>query len=134
MIIISRFQSRLLQFEHYLSVNGFAVNQLSWFGYHVFLFRFVDEMGYRAPAATSDLCSTRMESWEGRMQLYSTMIKSALLYGVQIWGFQYKQLVERVHSGFLRSLLYWPQNTPSYIVRLEIGTFKLEVELFKRIL
>lgn len=74
----------------------------------------------------------KINTWEGKMKIYRTMITSILLYTVETWAFQCSDLLEKIQVRFFKLLFAWPKNTPNYLVRYELGINKIEFEIFKK--
>lgn len=64
--------------------------------------------------------------------LMDTTVKAGALYGVEIWGWQRKDIIERVQARFVKASMGLPRNTPNYIWRMEAGRREIEIEAFRR--
>lgn len=80
------------------------------------------------------LVNSRMTSQESRMQLFQSIVCATLLYGAEIWGSRYEDMIEVVQSQFLKSVFCLPRCTPHYMVRLEFGVVKLAYHVLKQML
>lgn len=77
------------------------------------------------------LISSKSNSWDTKMRLYESIIKSTLLYGAQIWGLHYIEKIETVQLKFLKTLLHCPRSTPNYMLRLETGVRNISISIWK---
>jgi hypothetical protein len=75
----------------------------------------------------------RIPPIETHVNLFSSLVKSVLLYCVPLWGQTEKtqKVIERVQNQFIKSLLYLPKCTPDYFIRLELGLKPVRVQIFK---
>lgn len=80
------------------------------------------------------LNKTRCCSWEKINLLFSSIVKSTLCYGAEIWAPNYLEMVETVQTLFFKRLLHLPFNTPGYMVRLETGRSQICVDILKNAL
>lgn len=76
----------------------------------------------------------RNTSWEARITLFEAMVISTVMYGVNIWGLNHAQELEKIQTTFHKRLLQLPLYTPGYVVHLETGASKLECIVAKRAL
>jgi len=67
-----------------------------------------------------------------RMFLFDTLVKSVLLYGVEIWGWREEEVVERIQERYIRWVLELDTCTPGYIVREEAKRDKMRVDTGSR--
>ena len=77
---------------------------------------------------------SKIDSWQVCKKLYLTLISSVLLFASSVWGVQNLDEVEKVQSAFFKKLLFLPLNTPSYALKLETGTQRLSIQIFKNCL
>lgn len=61
-----------------------------------------------------------------RLKLFDTIIKSIMVYGVEIWGWSEWQEVENLQT-YLRWILGVERTTPGYVVREELKREKIRV-------
>lgn len=77
------------------------------------------------------LITSKSNSWDSKMRLYESIVKSTLLYGAQIWGLHYLEKIETVQIKYLKTLLHCPRSTPNHMLRLETGVSKISTEIWK---
>lgn len=77
---------------------------------------------------------SKMKSWESRIKLYEACVHSTLLYAAEVWAYRYADNIEKCQTFFFKSLYCLPRNTPNYMIRLEMGTVKLFLQIFNRML
>lgn len=65
---------------------------------------------------------TKADSWRTYENLFKSLCLIVLFYQVQNWGLSHLDSIERVQLGFYKKLLFLPNNTPNYAVRLETGS------------
>lgn len=76
--------------------------------------------------ATSQLINKiKPTSWGSINTLFDSLILSVVLYGVQVWGLRYLELLERVQTTFFKAVCHLPKNTPT--TRLEMSRSHLIV-------
>ncbi len=56
-----------------------------------------------------------------RMKLYNSMVKSILMYGSEVWGWEKWEVLEKIRAKYIRWVLGLTWNTPKYIVLEEGG-------------
>jgi hypothetical protein len=74
----------------------------------------------------------KISSWEVHRKLFDSMVSSTVLYGSHVWGWNYMDILERVQSQFIRRLFHLRFNTPTYGLRLETNSYKLELAIASR--
>lgn len=74
---------------------------------------------------------SKMNSWEGRMTLYNSILINSLAHCIGVWGLRYPDILETAQVTFVKRLLSLPIHTPSYILRLETGLPNICVMVFK---
>lgn len=67
-----------------------------------------------------------------RVKLFDAVIKSILMYGVEIWGWKEWDMVEKVQERYLRWIIGVDRVTPGYVVREETKRRKLRIETADR--
>ena len=72
------------------------------------------------------LSSRNNSSWWAAKTLFNSVVTSTILYGAKIWGFNHTQEIERIQMMFYKRYLQLTRSTPGYVIRLEIGSSKLE--------
>jgi len=75
-----------------------------------------------------------VNEWTSHKKLFDAVVKSTALYCSHIWAIKYTDIIERIQSKFIKRLFQLKQQTASYIIRLETGTLKLEVEIMQRLI
>ena len=66
------------------------------------------------------------------LKLFDTMIKPIPWYSAEVWGYQYSDIIEKVHDQFCRKFLKLPSNTTTIFVRGECGRGPLYVDCFRK--
>lgn len=67
-----------------------------------------------------------------RLFLMESTVKVAALYGVELWGWSRRELIEKVQSRYVKASMGLSRNTPDYLWKLEAGKRSIEVEATKR--
>ena len=67
-------------------------------------------------------------------ELFDSLVVPILTYGCEIWGYNSLDLIESFHRKFLKNQLYVNKRTANCIVYGDIGRFKLEVAIYKRMI
>ena len=57
-----------------------------------------------------------------------------LLYGSEVWGFSWTEMLEIFHRNFLKKLLHLRPSTPNCMVYGELGVLPIQVAIDKRII
>ena len=60
-------------------------------------------------------------------KLFDSLIAPILFYSCEIWGFENKQGIEKLHLQFLKKKLNLRKNTPNYMVYGEMGRFPMDI-------
>ena len=60
------------------------------------------------------------------------MLYSAMLYGVEIWGWKEREQIARLQARYVKMAMGIRINTPDYIWRMESGSRGIGIELWKR--
>lgn len=68
------------------------------------------------------------------MKLYRSIVCATLLYGAEVWGSRYGDVIEPAQSQFIKSVFCLPRSTPHYMLRLEFGIVKLAYLVLKQML
>ena len=68
------------------------------------------------------------ENYNRRMMMFDYLVKSIILYGVEIWGWKEYQEFEGLQERYLRWILRLDKTTPGYLVREETKRSKLRIE------
>ena len=69
-----------------------------------------------------------------QMKLFDALVSPVLLYSSEIWGFENKNIIEKLHIQFLKQILSIRNSTPNYMVYGESGRYPLEVNIKLRML
>lgn len=75
-----------------------------------------------------------LDNWSDVPMIFDVLVRSILMYGVEVWGLFDDSRIEKVQSSFFKRILYLPRNTPSYALRLEIGRVPIQVKMFDMLL
>ncbi|KAI5742771.1 hypothetical protein M8J77_011149 [Diaphorina citri] len=57
------------------------------------------------------LVNSKMTSFESRVKLFDSIVKSTLLYGAEVWGLRYEDTIEKCQTQFFKSRYYLSYNT-----------------------
>ena len=57
-----------------------------------------------------------------QLKLFDSLIAPILVYSCEIWGFENKQGVEKLHLQYLKKILNLRNNTPNYMVLWRNGS------------
>lgn len=72
--------------------------------------------------------------YEKRMMMFNVMIKSIILYGVEIWGWKEWKEVEAIQERYIRWILRLDKSIPEYIIREETKVENIRIEAGIRVL
>lgn len=72
------------------------------------------------------------DDFNRRVALFQHLVKSILLYGVEIWGWEEVEKAEALQTRYLRWTLELERCTPAYIVRMETQMKKMRIETGRR--
>lgn len=64
-----------------------------------------------------------------QLQLFDTLIVPILLYSSEVWGFENKYNIEKMHLQFCKNLLKVRNSTPNFMVYGELGRVPLEISI-----
>ena len=56
------------------------------------------------------------------------------LYGTEVWGFENTEIIEKLHTEFLRRIKGLRKNTPIYILQAELGRYTLKANIKLRMI
>lgn len=76
-------------------------------------------------AILGTIYSLGMDTWSSYEKLFQSLAVSILLYGVQTWGINFLDSLEKVQLSFIKNLLSLSINTLNYAVTLETGSLHL---------
>lgn len=74
------------------------------------------------------------ENFRRRIALFDIMIKSILMYGVEIWGYKERKEIEKIQIKYIKWILGLDRCTPDYIVLEETKRDKLKTDAGRRAL
>ena len=63
-----------------------------------------------------------------RMKLFDSLVKSVVMYGVEIWGYREWEEIEGLQERYIRWVLGLDRWTPGYICREELKRGKMRIE------
>lgn len=75
------------------------------------------------------LARAKPDAWESKIKLFKSI--PTLLYGVQVWGPGYLEFIELAQADYFKQILQLPNNTPGYVLRLQLCVDVLAVEASK---
>lgn len=61
--------------------------------------------------------------WERRMMLFNVLVKSIIMYGVDVWGWQERKKLKDLQTRYIRRTLGLDKCKPRYVI---IGETKVE--------
>ena len=61
-----------------------------------------------------------------QLKLFDILVSPILLYASEVWGFENKDLIEKMHLQFCKNILKVRGTTPSYMVYGELGRYPME--------
>lgn len=71
---------------------------------------------------------SKLRKFSRRLKLYECIVKSAGIYGVEIWGWAKRKEVAQLQGKYLKMAMGISGNTPDYIWKMEAGRKGLEIE------
>ncbi|MEW8548382.1 MAG: reverse transcriptase family protein, partial [Candidatus Thiodiazotropha sp.] len=69
-----------------------------------------------------------------QLKLFDNTVVPILTYASEIWGFENVEIIERVHTEFLRKITYSKKSTPKYILYAELGRHPLELQIKQKMI
>jgi len=72
------------------------------------------------------------KDWKRRIWLFDKLVWTVVGYGVEIWGWKEREIVERTQEKFLRWVLGVDGKTPGYLVREELKRWRLRSRAGRR--
>lgn len=95
-----------------------------------------NEAANKAKVATgttlSILAKAKADSWQARVKIFNSLVAPTMLYGAEIWGLDYLDLIDKTQTDYYKKILQLPRNTPGYMVRLETGITNLSIATLKQ--
>ncbi len=64
-----------------------------------------------------------------QLKLFDTLVVPILTYSSEIWGFENKSIIEKLHLQFCKRILGVRSSTPNFMVYGELGRYPLEVTI-----
>lgn len=77
------------------------------------------------------LGKSKTNSWQTRMKLFQSIVKTSLLYCAPVWSLNYLDHVERAQNKFFKRLLSLSRSTPGFMIRLETGSLPIAYHVLK---
>jgi hypothetical protein len=74
---------------------------------------------------------SKVNEWDTHRKFFDSLVASTSLYASHIWAPNYKDIIEKVQSRFLRRLLHLDFKTPTFALRLEPKSQKLHFAITK---
>lgn len=125
-----KFNGRELEPVNCFKYLGFHFSTRNEFGTHIRLMAGKSQKAINM--AWGIMKRAKIDRLDKRLYLLDVPVKSGVLYGIEVWGWQRWKAVERVQSRYVKSLLGVNKNTPDYIWRLEAGRRSFATESIKR--
>lgn len=72
------------------------------------------------------------EDFERKLFIFNHLVKSVIMYGAEIWGWEEHEKVEAILTRYIRWILELDRCTPSYIVRMEAKVDKIRIDAGRR--
>ena len=72
------------------------------------------------------------QDFERRMFMFNYLVKSIVLYGAEIFGWNEHKKLETIQEKYIRWCLELDRNTPSYMILAETGMNKLKIDAGRR--
>lgn len=69
-----------------------------------------------------------------QLQIFDHTILPILLYGSELWGYENTDIIERIHTEFLRNITKLRKTTPLYMLYAELGRYPLEINIKYRMI
>ena len=59
-----------------------------------------------------------------QLKLFDTLVSPILIYGCEIWGYENKQSIEKMHLQFCKKILHVRNSTPNYMILVNLVDFQ----------
>ena len=69
-----------------------------------------------------------------QLKLFDSLVSPILTYSSEVWGFENKDSLERLHLQFCKTILKVRNSTPNYMVYGELGRFPLEIIIKRKMI
>ena len=69
-----------------------------------------------------------------QMKLFDNTVLPILTYSSEIWGYGNLEIIERVHTEFLRKITRSRKSTPKYMLYAELGRHPIEIDIKSRMI
>ena len=68
-----------------------------------------------------------------QLKLFDSLVSPILLHASEVWGFENKESIEKVHLQFCKNILKVRSTTPNYMVYGELDIYPMEVMVKRKI-
>jgi hypothetical protein len=68
-----------------------------------------------------------------QLKLFDSLVSPILLYASEVWGFENKESIEKVHLQFCKNILKVQSTTSNYMVYRELDIYPMEVMVKRKI-
>jgi hypothetical protein len=68
-----------------------------------------------------------------QLKLFDSLVSPILLYASEVWGFENKESIEKVHLQYCKNILKVQSTTPNYMVYRELDRYPMEVMVKRKI-
>ena len=63
------------------------------------------------------------------LQLFDNTISPILTYSAEVWGNENLEIIEKIHTDFLRKISKLRKSTPKYMLYSELGRYPIEIHI-----
>lgn len=74
---------------------------------------------------------SKSDVWMTKEKLFESMVRCVDIYGAEVWGLRYLEILETGQNYFFKRVLSLPASTPGYAIRVEAGRVKLSHVVLK---
>ena len=64
-----------------------------------------------------------------QLKLFDALVYPILMYSAEIWGFENKNIIEKIHLQFCKKILGVTTSTPNVMVYGKIGRYPIELQI-----